>query len=327
MPDLPWFVYVMLLAPLGLILIAAAVKTWQVREARGWPQAPGKVVTSFAEVREVRVSDDQRAEGYRLESRNFANVTYEYSVGGRKLRSDRISIGEDIGNFEVAEKLAKYPAGAVVTVYYDPRHPDRAVLERDLPKGLWGCLGIGTVIVLAIVFGSAFGLSQSYQYLIHHIARPDLSGLVVGFAAFGFVVALIGFAAHRRASLATRWPVVPGTIKLSEMESYHEATEPGEGPGVEMFGRRVSYTYLFQNVSYTNECARVAAGSREASEKMLQRLASRYQDGATVEVRVNPDNPAEATLDARGDGRFAWVLWGIAAIFAGLAVFVATRGG
>jgi hypothetical protein len=48
---------------------------------------------------------------------------------------------------------------------------------------------------------------------------------------------------------------------------------------------------------------------------------------STVEVRVNPDNPAEATLDARGDGRIAYVLWGIAAIFAALALFVATRVG
>jgi hypothetical protein len=241
-PDLPWLVYAMLLAPLGLILIAATVKTWQAREARSWPQAPGKVVTSVAEVREVRVSDDGREEGYRLESRNFANVTYEYSVGGRKLSNNRISIGEDLGNFQVAEQLAKYPAGSIVTVYYNPRHPDQAVLERDLPKGLWGCLGIGTAIVLAIIFGSAFGLNQSYAYLAHHIARPDLAGLVVGFGAFGLVIALMGFAVRRQASMATRWPVVPGTIKLSDMEGYHEASETGESRGVEMFGKRVTYT-------------------------------------------------------------------------------------
>ena len=35
----------------------------------------------------------------------------------------------------------------------------------------------------------------------------------------------------------------------------------------------------------------------------------------------------EATLDARGAGRIGYVLWGIAAIFAALALFVATRGG
>jgi hypothetical protein len=326
-PNLPWLVYAMLLAPLGLILIAAAVKTWQAREARSWPQTPGKVVTSAAEVREVKVSDDDREDGYRLESRNFANVVYEYSVNGRKLSNNRISIGEDLGNFQVAEKLAKYPAGSIVTVYYNPRHPDQAVLERGLPKGIWGCLGIGTAIVLAIIFGSAFGLNQSYEFISRHIARPDLSGMVVGFGAFGLVIALMAWAVQRQASMARNWPVVPGTIKLSEMEEYRAATEPGAAPGVEMYGKRVSYTYSYQSVSYTNECARVATGSPSASNKMLQRLLSRYQDGATVEVYVNPDNPAEATLDARGDGRFAWVLWGIAAIFAALALFVATRGG
>jgi hypothetical protein len=151
--------------------------------------------------------------------------------------------------------------------------------------------------------------------------------MVVGFGAFGLVIALMGWAVRRQASMATRWPVVPGTIKLSEMEEYHEASEPGESRGVEMFGKRVTYTYSYQNVRYTNECARVAAGTPQASNKMLEKLMSRYQDGATVEVHVNPDNPAEATLDARGDGRIAYVLWGIAAIFAALALFVATRGG
>lgn len=326
MPDLPWFVYAMLLGPLGVILIAAIVKTWQVREARSWLLAPGKVVTSVAEVREIRVSDDDREEGYRLENRNFANVTYEYSVGARKLRSNRISISEDLGNFQVAEQLAKYPAGSIVTVYYNPRHPDQAVLERDLPKGLWGCLGLGTAISFAIVFGSAFGLNQTYAYLAHHIARPDLAGLVVGFAAFGLVVALMAFAMRRQASIAAGWPKVPGTIKVSQMEEYHEASEPGERRGTEMFGKRVTYTYRYQNVSYTNECARVAAGSPSDSDKMLRRLLARYQDGKRVEVRVNPDNPAEATLDARHGGRIAWVLFGVAAIFAALAMFVATRG-
>ena len=93
-----------------------------------------------------------------------------------------------------------------------------------------------------------------------------------------------------------------------------------------MFGKRVSYTYSYQNVSYTNECARVASESPSTSNKMLQRLMSRYQDGAVVEVHVNPDNPSEATLDVK-QGGMAWVLWGIAGLFAAAALFVATRGG
>ena len=43
MPDLPWYVYAMLLAPLALILFAAVYKSLQVRAASEWPSAPGKV--------------------------------------------------------------------------------------------------------------------------------------------------------------------------------------------------------------------------------------------------------------------------------------------
>lgn len=325
MPNLPPLVYAMLLAPLALILVAATVKTWQAREARSWPQTAGKVVTSAVELREVRVPDDEREEGYRMDSRNFANVVYEYSVDGRKLSSNSISIGEDLGNSEIGENLAKYPAGSIVMVYYNPRHPDQAVLERDLPKGLWGCLGLGTAIVLAIVFGSVFGLNKIYQYVAGHVARPDLSVMVVVFGGFGFLIALFALAVQRQASTAKRWPVVSGTIKLSKMEQYHAATGLGGGRGVEMFGKRMFYTYSYQNVSYTNECARVAGETPSASDKMLQRLLSRYQDGASVEVHVNPDNPAEASIDAGGGGAIIYVLWGIAAIFAALALFVATR--
>ena len=66
MPDLPWFVYAMLLAPLGLILAAAVYKTLQVRAAREWPSAAGKVVVSRAEVRKVKVIDSDRAGGASL---------------------------------------------------------------------------------------------------------------------------------------------------------------------------------------------------------------------------------------------------------------------
>jgi hypothetical protein len=324
---MPWLVYAMLLAPLGLILIAAVVKTWQVRQTRSWPQTSGKVVVSASELRDVEVDDDEREDGKRLEQRNFANIVYEYEVNGRKLRCNRVSIGEDLGNSEIAETLAKYLAGSIVTVYYNPRHPGQAVLERDPPKGLWGCLGIGSAVVIAIVFGAAFGFNQIHDVLLRRMARPDLSGMVIGLGAFGIVAALFGFAVRKQASAASRWPVVPGTIHVSEMEEYRGAAPDGRGRGTEMYGRRVSYSYAYANVSYTNECARVGAGSAATSDKMLKRMLSRYPDGAAVEVHVNPANPAEAALDARGDGRFAFVLWAISALFVATAVLAATRGG
>src|SRR5437762_13120181 len=187
----------MLLAPLGLILVAAAYKSLQVRAARQWPSTPGKVVISKSEVRDVKVMDSDREDGHKIEQRNFADIVYEYSVAGKKLRNNRVSIGEDRGNFQVAETIAKYPTGHIVMVYYNPLHPDEAVLERDLPKGLWGCLGIGTAIVLAIVFGSAFGLHQLSEFASKHLANSKVSPFVVAVSAFGVVIALFRLAVLR----------------------------------------------------------------------------------------------------------------------------------
>ena len=324
LPDLPWFVYAMLLAPLGLLLAAATYKSLQVRAAREWPSTAGKVVVSKAEVRKVKVIDGERAEGHRFEERNFVDIVYEYSVAGRKLRNNRVSIGEDLGNFQVAETIARYPVGAVVTVYYNPLHPDQAVLERDLPKGMWGCLGIGTAIVLAIVFGSAIGLHQITEFVSTRIPQHGNSAAAVAFAAFGTAVALFALVLHRQASLAMKWPVVSGTIKLSDIEQYRAAPMDGSSRSRTMYQRRVSYTYKYNNLTYTNVHASLASNVASTSSWLVRKSTTDYQNGASVKVWVNPDNPSQATLEPRTG--FVWVLWLAAAAIWGVAYYAAVHG-
>ena len=324
MPDLPWFVYAMLLAPLGLILVAAAYKSLQVRAARDWPSAPGKVVISKAEVRDVEVIDSDRQDRHRIEQRNFANIVYEYSVAGKKLRNNRVSIGEDRGNFQVAETIAKYPVGSIVMVYYNPLHPDEAVLERDLPKGLWGCLGIGTAIVLAIVFGSAFGLHQLTEFASKHLTNSKVSPFVVAMSTFGFLIALFGLALHRQASLAMKWPVVTGIVKLSDIEQYRAAPSEGSSHGQTMYQRRVSYIYKYNNLTYTNAQAVFASSVASSSSWPVRKSTTDYKNGASVKVWVNPDNPAQATLEPRAG--FVWVIWLAAVAIWGVAYYAAVHG-
>ncbi|MEH2520219.1 hypothetical protein V1279_005792 [Bradyrhizobium sp. AZCC 1610] len=324
MPDLPWFVYAMLLAPLGLILAAATYKSLQVRAAREWPSTAGKVVVSKAEVRKVKVIDGDREEGHRFEERNFADIVYEYSVAGRKLRNNRVSIGEDLGNFQVAETIAKYPVGAVVTAFYNPLHPDQAVLERDLPKGMWGCLGIGTAIVLAIVFGSAVGLHQITEFVSTRLPHPENSAAAVAFGAFGTAVALFALVLHRHASLAMKWPVVTGAIKLSDIEQYRAAPKDGRSRGQTMYQRRVSYIYKYNNLTYTNTHATLASSVASTSSWLVRKSTTDYKNGASVKVRVNPDNPSQATLEPRTG--FVWLLWLAAAAIWGVAYYAAVHG-
>jgi hypothetical protein len=322
-PDLPWFVYAMLLAPLGLLLFAAAYKTLQVRAARDWPSTPGRVVISTAEVRQVKVPDSDRESGHRFEERNFANIVYEYSVSGQTLSNNRVSIGEDLGNFQVAETIARYPVGAAVTVYYNSRHPRDAVLERDLPKGLWGCLGIATAIALAVVFGSAIGLHRLTEFAATRLGHPEVSAAVVAFGAFGFVVMLFALAAQRQASRARKWPVVSGTIKMSDLEQYRAASSDGRR-GPLMYRRQVSYTYAYNNASYTNVHASLTTNVASTSSWLVRQFTPVYQDGAAVQVYVNPANPSQATLDPRAG--FVWLLWLIALVIWGVAYYAAVHG-
>jgi hypothetical protein len=314
MPNLPWYVYAMLLAPLALILFAAIYKSLQVRAASDWPSTPGKVVISDSQVREVRVLDDQREDGFRLERRNFANIVYEYSVSGQILTNNRVSIGEDRGNFGIAETIARYPVGTAVTVYYNSLHPRDAVLERDTPKGWWGCLGLGIAIALVIVFGSVFGLNQLTEFVSTRLANPKMSPPVVFFAAFGSVLALFALALHRQASLARKWPVVIGTIKMSDIEQYRAAPTRGYTRGPLMYQRQVSYAYRYNDVAYSNVRASLATGITSTSGWLVRKFTTAYENGASVNVYVNPANPSEAVLNPRA-GFVCLFLWLVAFAF------------
>lgn len=311
MPDLPWFVYAMLLAPLGLILVAAIYKTLQVRAAREWPSTPGRVVISASEVRNVKVLDSEREGGRKLERRNFANIVYEYSVSGQTLRNNRVSIGEDRGNFQVAETIAKYPVGAAVTVYYNSRHPREAVLERDLPQGLWSCLGVATAIAVVVVFGAAIGLTRISEFVSARLANPQMSVPVVALAAFGLVAALFALALRRQSALAEAWPVVPGTVKLSGPDEYRAAPSKSGRRGSIMYERKVAFNYSFNHVVYAGVHATFSSNSRTTSPWVLRLFGMDFRDGANVKVWVNPANPSEATLNPRAP--FGWLLWLIAA--------------
>ncbi len=167
MPDVPWLVLLWPLLMLGVIVVAAVYKYMEVNSAKSWRSAPGVVIRSDVQTRNVKLmSDIQRADGSgATEARNFANVVYEYELFGKKLRNNRVSIGEDLGNFEVEETLARYPVGTRVTVYYNPRNPKQAVLERDAPKGMWGCITTGVLGLAAAYLIAVFGFTKIYDAL------------------------------------------------------------------------------------------------------------------------------------------------------------------
>jgi hypothetical protein len=282
------------------------------------------VTISTSQLRDVRVLDSERESGHRIEQRNFANIVFEYAVSGQKFNSNRVSIGENRGDFQVAETLAKYPAGAVVMVYYNPLHPHEAVLERDLPQGLWGCLGIGTAIAVAVIFGAAIGLKSISEFFSARLANPQMSVPVVALGAFGLVAALFALVLRQQSARASTWPVVPGTIKLSGLDEYRAAPDDSGRRGATMYERKVSCAYRFNDVAYTSVHGSFSSNSKTTSRWVLRLFGMDFQDGAGVKVWVNPDNPSEATLNPRAP--FGWLLWLIAFGLWAAAYLIATAG-
>jgi hypothetical protein len=245
-------------------------------------------------------------------------------VSGQKLTNNRVSIGEDRGNFEVAETIARYPVGTAVMVYYNPRHPRDAVLDREMPKGIGGCLGIAAVIVLAIVVGGIFGGARINEFIAEHLADPKVSPIVTALCGFGFLVALFGLALHRQGSLAKKWPVVPGTVKLGAPETYVSRDSDTGRSGPVMQTRNVQYNYRFKHVAYIGSAGSLSTSNPNPPQWQLRLFGMDYKNGDAVKVFVNPDNPSDSTLSPGGGA--AYFLWAVAVGFVVVAYFIGTHG-
>jgi len=91
------------------------------------------VVISTSELRDVKVLDSERESG-RSSSAQLRQYRLSNSVAGKNCATPR-QHREDRGKLRGRGNHRKYPVGTPVIVYYNPLHPNEAVLDRDLPKG------------------------------------------------------------------------------------------------------------------------------------------------------------------------------------------------
>jgi len=339
MPDLPWIVYAWPLVMIGVVAFAVLYKWLQVRQAASWPQTTGKVVVSTSERRSVGTFDDSREGGKGEEVRNFARIVYEYQVSGQKLRASRVSIGEDLGNFMVEETIARYPVGKVVTVYYNPRRPKEAVLERELlfdhpadaavgagakkqwrPKSVFGCAIWGIIIAIVAVYGSFYGFNQLTIFLTE---RVNNAPMVVGVTAMALVTLLFGWGMHRHAAAARRWPQVTARIDRSEVDEFRGMLDNDSRTATTLYRPQIDYTYEYNGVSYAGSQVSLGAKVTSNSAAFAKKLVAKYPAGKTFMVYVNPENPSESVLSPAVAA--GWLIWIIAAGLFGLAYFVATH--
>jgi hypothetical protein len=114
--------------------IFAVLLEQQIRKVSSWPTVSGVVISSA--LRHTLVDDANRTRHLAL----VPEITYEFAVNGRRIRGSGVSTrkyvqdvtsmtstaGDDLNTL-----MTRYRAGTIVTVHYDPLHPESSLLEID----------------------------------------------------------------------------------------------------------------------------------------------------------------------------------------------------
>lgn len=176
-----------------------------------WKTTPGRIVRPRPVTRRVRNVESRACarQGQDLETRNFADIVYEYHVCGRRPTGRRVSIGEDLGNRQVAETLARHPEGTAVLVHDNPANPTEAVPERFAPEGVFRTL---IAVLLAGLVAAAIGLPRVRAALAAELADPARALPVLLMGRMALFAALVTFAIGRQAKAARDWPWTEGEI-------------------------------------------------------------------------------------------------------------------
>ena len=304
----------------ALLALAIASKLIELRQAKSWLPATGRILSSGIETRR------HQFEGEPETVKNVPAVKYEFTVGARTVDGTRISISDE-GGLDIEATLKRYPAGAEVTVYYDPRDPTKCVLERDLTQDLKdshlskrdvlsGCLGgiaMLAVLGLAIYGLAAYGPDFVRAYFPRLHSHPEMPVALVGFA---LVMLMFFFAARRAAKQAATWPVVGGKIVKSEVEEYQERDEDSDGHTRWRTAYRPAVEYAYAVNGRTLRGNQISYGMTVSAGKgYAEKVAAKFPLGGDVDVHYDPANPSNSALTAGGAG-MTWIIF-----VAALAVF------
>lgn len=115
----------------GLVASVSVISNLaETRAASRWPTAPGTVLSSRAESRRSLTHTG----GGQTMTVWSPLVEYSYRVGDRSYHGSRVAFGPEVaGARDLAEQtVQRYPAGATVSVHYDPANPSHATLETAM---------------------------------------------------------------------------------------------------------------------------------------------------------------------------------------------------
>lgn len=299
-PELKLLLAGIVMAFYGLFMTALIRKYRQVQQTDLWIAASARIVSSRSEGRTITNWTGSGRDAIKdTEIRNFALIRYIFEVDGRRLEGKRISIGEDLGNLQVAEKLQRYPVGASVTVFYDKDAPENCVLERELSGrtfkiGILACALFGICGLLATLAASGVP-----DWLGHLGGGSGLTPSAMFLAIIGLFAAAFGCALHRSGAATFHWSRVTGTIVSSSVDTVE--MRPSFNPAHfwrirTLYRSRTRYAYTVAGVTYESDRTSFSAQSYASFRLFAKHGAAQFAAGQPVDVFYNPSAPEQAVL-------------------------------
>ncbi|OUL17640.1 hypothetical protein BV372_34750 [Nostoc sp. T09] len=128
---------------IGLILVVISARSlWKSHQAKQWAETIGTILAVKVEERSTK---GRNRKLYQI------IVSYEYVVNGKRHQSQQLFAGDSgVANSRVLteQRLRNYQPKADVKVYYNPRKPKEALIEREIDSTTYSLLAIGSVLLL-----------------------------------------------------------------------------------------------------------------------------------------------------------------------------------
>lgn len=148
--------FILILLVVGIILVVGNVRARKRADAsQNWPNTTGRILLS-----ETRTSQTRDDDGNLQAPAYFPYVEYDYILNGQVYKSHKLTFGSHetfTARATAASRLAPYPVGANVTLYYNPENPGDSVLERRAPKSKSG-LVVGIIFIGMAACGGLIAL-------------------------------------------------------------------------------------------------------------------------------------------------------------------------
>jgi hypothetical protein len=274
-----------------LIDYIIAVTIWrnrnQVAAGKAWARTDGEVIASGVDVPATHDSDE--------EGDCRPTVRYRYTVGGKTHESDRIRFGvETVTTRMFAEQIAaKYPVGARVAVYYDPKRARNAVLEPKSKSGAAGWIGLIVFTALSAVLVSHFIAGK----VLYTQGGVPLFAFLVPAAAIALAGVLVWnyFDIRQRKAESANWPTVQGRITTAEVMEQVRTDEKGREDTNYLVDIRFAYKVGGREL----HSAQQKWGWDEVypDRERPAAIVAKYSEGQAVPIYYDPTDPTVAVLE------------------------------